>query len=605
MKTTHLSIITGVGIVAVISFALIVVIIPSSLADQTGLTIGIEQNEVGVGEPLSFFVEISSPLQNNMYPTAVIVNVQNQTVWHDDDLPPNEYKGMTKVYYVQRDSENVPVINQTGKYTLIVTYGDKKASKDLTVTELIHENNMLHYYGAYTGIDEENTSVEIADQAYYLTTVHKSPSDLTAPNDTTIQFHGVAFTFPGCGQCLPMPTVSDHPYYVHVQFQDKTNETLEIRANQWSTMGPPMDFHEYFSNGTEIFPNGTRGTWVPRFHMDPIVTVFSNHEHPQAGITVTHDSVKFLVSVEDNLSQQSVSIGNTANSTASENQSLTQIHSTSLSPLKQFKSGITSNNVKCGQGLQLVIKAEDGSPACVKLDAAYMLIKRGWAASESTYPGGDTQFVLHTNSTIIPAHLPRSSGLRIPYYEPSRVINYSGFDGVYNETFLYRGAQKDYVLKPGSTGVITFKLEAVVSEQQGQSYPIPLPKSLNLTNYVIFYHEITSLEDLSKYPGVTIDDNGYGHFRACSTGPAGGGACIGGSFEGKNPIEAYVTDHQGVDVLFEPPAEVLPLGMNATSQVITMMMTVDSNAPRGTYLVELPSIGDSFLLTVGDRPYHE
>ncbi|MHB8547368.1 MAG: hypothetical protein ACYDAJ_11425 [Nitrosotalea sp.] len=134
MKTLYLSIFTGTGIAAVISFALIVVIMPSSLADQAGLTIGVNQNEVGVGEPISFFVEISSPFQDSMYPTAVIVNDQNQTVWHDDDLPPNEYKGATKVYYVQRDSENVPVINQTGKYTLIVTYGDKRVSKDLTTS---------------------------------------------------------------------------------------------------------------------------------------------------------------------------------------------------------------------------------------------------------------------------------------------------------------------------------------------------------------------------------------------------------------------------------------------------------------------------------------
>lgn len=389
MKTLHFSIITGVGIAAVISFALIVVIIPSSLADQAGLTIGVNQNEVGVGEPISFFVEISSQLQNNMYPTAVIVNVQNQTVWHGDDLPPNGYKGMTKVYYVQRDSENVPVINQTGKYTLIVTYGDKKASKDLTVAELIHENNMLHYYGAYTGIDEENASVEIADQIYHLTTVHKTPSDLTAPNDTIIQFHGIAFVFPGCGQCLSMPTVPDPPYYVRVQFQDKTNETLEIRANQWSTMGPPMDFHEYFSNGTKIFPNGTRGTWAPRFHMDPIVTVFSNHEHPQAGITVTHDSVKFLVSVENNSSQQSAQLGNTANS----NLSFAQEDGFDLggsksyitySPLKQFKSGIAAEDVKCSTDYTLVIKSEDGSHY-------YSLIKhtQAWQFGNNTVYSSD------------------------------------------------------------------------------------------------------------------------------------------------------------------------------------------------------------------------
>lgn len=49
-----------------------------------------------------------------------------------------------------------------------------------------------------------------------------------------------------------------------------------------------------------------------------------------------------------------------------------------LSPLKQFKSGISANNVKCEQGLQLVIKAKDDSPACVKQDAVQKLIERGW-----------------------------------------------------------------------------------------------------------------------------------------------------------------------------------------------------------------------------------
>ena len=274
-----------------------------------------------------------------------------------------------------------------------------------------------------------------------------------------------------------------------------------------------------------------------------------------------------------------------------------------LSPLKQFRLGIPTDAIQCHTSFQLVLNAEDDSPACVKLDTAYMLIKRGWATSESAYPGGDSQFALDTNSTIIPAHLPRSSGLEIPYDQPSRVINYSGFDGVYNETFQFRGTQNDYVLKPGSTGIITFKLEAVSTEQQGQSYPIPLPKSLNLTNYAIFYHEVTNLEDLSKYPGVTFGDNGNGGFNACSKGPAGAGSCIGGEI---NPTEAFVTDHPGIDVLFEPPSEVLPLDMNETSQVVTMTITADSDAPRGTYLVELPSVGlDSFLLTVGDKPYHE
>lgn len=391
MKTALLSIITGTGIAAVILLALIVVIMPSTLADQVGLSIGVEQNKVGVGEPISFFVEVSSQLQSSMYPTAVIVDEQNRTVWGDDDLPPNGYKGMTKVYYVQRYSENVPIINQTGKYVLIVAFGDKKTSKDLTVTGTIQENNMLHYYGAYTGIAKENTDIEIVDKPYYLTTIHKTPSDLTAPNDTTIQFHGVTFTFPGCGQCLPMPTVQNPSHYVNVQFKDKTNETLEIRDNQWSTIGPPMDFHEYLANGTKIFPNGTRGTWTPRFHMDPIVTVFSNHEYPQAGITVTHDSVKFLVSVENNSSQQYVNFGNTENSALSENHSKVSqlgnhwyggggpVVTITLDPLQQFKSGIAATHVICKQGLQLIFKAEDETPVCASPQTGTKLIHAGWA----------------------------------------------------------------------------------------------------------------------------------------------------------------------------------------------------------------------------------
>ncbi len=48
------------------------------------------------------------------------------------------------------------------------------------------------------------------------------------------------------------------------------------------------------------------------------------------------------------------------------------------SPLKQFKSGVVANNVICKQDLQLIFKAEDGSPACVKPDTAQKLVERGW-----------------------------------------------------------------------------------------------------------------------------------------------------------------------------------------------------------------------------------
>ena len=54
--------------------------------------------------------------------------------------------------------------------------------------------------------------------------------------------------------------------------------------------------------------------------------------------------------------------------------------STPLTPLKQFKSGISAKDVQCQSGFSLVLKASDGSPACVHPSIVQILILRGWAA---------------------------------------------------------------------------------------------------------------------------------------------------------------------------------------------------------------------------------
>ncbi len=48
------------------------------------------------------------------------------------------------------------------------------------------------------------------------------------------------------------------------------------------------------------------------------------------------------------------------------------------SPLKQFKSGISSENVVCKENLQLIIKSSDRTPACVKPETKIKLVERGW-----------------------------------------------------------------------------------------------------------------------------------------------------------------------------------------------------------------------------------
>jgi hypothetical protein len=49
-----------------------------------------------------------------------------------------------------------------------------------------------------------------------------------------------------------------------------------------------------------------------------------------------------------------------------------------LSPLKQIKSGIKVENVTCQNNLQLIFKATNGYPACVKASSVSKLLARGW-----------------------------------------------------------------------------------------------------------------------------------------------------------------------------------------------------------------------------------
>ena len=52
-------------------------------------------------------------------------------------------------------------------------------------------------------------------------------------------------------------------------------------------------------------------------------------------------------------------------------------------PLKQISSGILPENVTCTEGLVIVLKVKDNSPACLKPASSEKLIQRGWASEIS------------------------------------------------------------------------------------------------------------------------------------------------------------------------------------------------------------------------------
>ncbi len=56
-----------------------------------------------------------------------------------------------------------------------------------------------------------------------------------------------------------------------------------------------------------------------------------------------------------------------------------QVSSLSNSPKQQIANGVLPKDVICKEGLELIFKSTDGTPACVKPETAKKLIERGWA----------------------------------------------------------------------------------------------------------------------------------------------------------------------------------------------------------------------------------
>ena len=97
------------------------------------------------------------------------------------------------------------------------------------------------------------------------------------------------------------------------------------------------------------------------------------------------------------------------------------------SPLKQFKSGTPANDVKCEQGLQLVIKVEDDSPACVKLQTEQKLVERGWGWAmqpiDSLKPSLPNRISGLENDTGIVTFGNRTYYFETPHYTQDAYVN--------------------------------------------------------------------------------------------------------------------------------------------------------------------------------------
>ncbi len=73
-----------------------------------------------------------------------------------------------------------------------------------------------------------------------------------------------------------------------------------------------------------------------------------------------------------------------AQSTSNTTNLMTDQITSTESPLMQVKHGVLIQDIKCMEGMQLILKADDDSPACVTSSTATELVTRGWAMTPSS-----------------------------------------------------------------------------------------------------------------------------------------------------------------------------------------------------------------------------
>lgn len=150
----------------------------------------------------------------------------------------------------------------------------------------------------------------------------------------------------------------------------KTNQPLVITSYDFSNVIPQE------RNVTAILVIQKYSDTQPVFYQEQNVSMIACSYSPKPSwnftplasghynVTLTFDDVKIETDfyVRDNLSSKSIDKA-----------------PNELSPLKQFESGVTTQNIVCKDGFVLTIKKQGHQPACVDPDTVSKLVLRGWS----------------------------------------------------------------------------------------------------------------------------------------------------------------------------------------------------------------------------------
>jgi plastocyanin len=160
---------------------------------------------------------------------------------------------------------------------------------------------------------------------------------------------------------------------------------------------------------------------------------------------------------EESISTQNDSSANLDYGKHLQMQQITQPELDKMSPMQQYTHGTTAKGVRCSNGLVLVIKTEDKTPACIRYTTANVLIERGWAMqTDLTMSSLESTVIIPTNSSDTRYGFDFTPSIVKVVIGTNNTVRWINLDSVANDITSNTGSFESGLIESGDAWTHTF-----------------------------------------------------------------------------------------------------------------------------------------------------
>jgi len=155
-----------------------------------------------------------------------------------------------------------------------------------------------------------------------------------------------------------------------------------------------------------------------------------------------------------------------------------------LPPKQQLKAGVAIHDIKCKAEFELVFKATDGSPACVKPTSVEKLIERGWATDQTPPESSEERITTGDSVTV---------GDGVTLGDSDKIILMFSPDPSFDELVNQRLGPEDYIASARSKVLDRFSI----------------PKTILIVTSIADVQSAIPIAQLNGYDAIAYDNEGW------------------------------------------------------------------------------------------------